>query len=345
MIQSHQKNKLVNYITSMKNLLIKLKPFTLLIAISLGFVIFLMFHYIPILNPLKPVAYTISTVMPWIVFLILFLAFCKINYKEMKPHYWQAVLLILQVIISFTLAYLGTGAENKLIKTLLIGCMVCVITPTAAAASVITVKLGGNTGAITTYIIFGNIVAAIAIPIVFSFVNPNIQGNLFEEFLTILLRVFPVIVLPLFLALFLKLFLKKIHDFIASNTKDLGFYLWASIICFLSCKTFSNICKSGCSAFELSAMAFAGLICTVVLYGIGKFVGSFQGQRISAGQGFGQKNMLFGIWVALCYLSPTDAIIPGTYILWQNLFNAYQMYKREKNLLFCMSKGEKPYFE
>ena len=85
---------------NIKNLLIKLRPFTLLIAIVSGFIVFLMFHYIKTLSPLKPVAYVVSDCLPGVLFVILFCAFIKIEYKQMKPHVWHYVLIAFQVLAS-----------------------------------------------------------------------------------------------------------------------------------------------------------------------------------------------------------------------------------------------------
>ena len=331
---------------NIRNLLKKLRPFTLLIAIVSGLIVFLFFHYIKALSPLKPAAYAISDSLPVILFIILFCAFIKIEYKQMKPHVWHYVLIAFQLIGSLLLAlYAHSNELSYFSATVILGIIVCVITPTAASASVITGKLGGNESALTTYIILSNLAAAVGIPLIFPLISTSKDIPFFTEFIAILNKVFPMIVLPLIAAVIIKLCFKKLHKFLVAHTKDLGFYLWACIIFVLSAKTFSNIFASKCTTGEIVSFAVIGLLCTIFQFSFGKFVGHIGNQRISAGQGLGQKNMLFGIWVALTYLNPTVAIIPGTYILWQNSMNAWQMWYREKLLVRWEKSGIKPYQE
>ncbi len=84
---------------------------------------------------------------------------------------------------------------------------------------------------------------------------------------------------------------------------------------------------------------------TIMQFALAKGIGQFGHQRISAGQALGQKNMVFGLWVTLTYLTPTVAIIPGTYIIWQNIVNAWQMWYRERNLRRWEKNGEQVYQE
>lgn len=74
-------------------------------------------------------------------------------------------------------------------------------------------------------------------------------------------------------------------------------------------------------------------------------LGSFDNQKVSAGQALGQKNTIFAIWIAIVYISPTVAIAPGSYLLWQNLVNAYQMWYREKQSIQRAKMGLSPYQE
>lgn len=53
------------------------------------------------------------------------------------------------------------------------GAMVCLICPTATAAAVITGKLGGSAASLTTYTLLSNLLAAMAVPLVFPLVEPH----------------------------------------------------------------------------------------------------------------------------------------------------------------------------
>ena len=57
--------------------------------------------------------------------------------------------------------------------------MVCLICPTATAAAVITGKLGGSASSLTTYTLLSNILAAVAVPLIFPLVEPHTDVTFF----------------------------------------------------------------------------------------------------------------------------------------------------------------------
>ena len=198
---------------------------------------------------------------------------------------------------------------------------------------------------LTTYTLMSNLGAAIGIPLIFPLFTNSIDGSFLEQFATLSLKIFPVIILPLLLAFIVRACFKKVHAFIVTTLKDLGFYLWGFTLMVVSARTFANIANSSESTLYLWALAGVGLACAAVQFSLGKLIGQQQHQRISAGQALGQKNMVFGLWIALTYLSPAAAIAPGTYILWQNFINAWQMWYREHKLTLWQAQGVVPYQE
>ncbi len=322
------------------------RTYMLIIAISAGFFIFLAFHNIKSLTPLKPFAWFIATDgLPILIFVMLFCAFCKVKIKDMKPKPWHFYIIAIQVLIVFIFALFIAFNKDSSYKIPIEGIIICFITPTAASAAVLAGKLGGNESSLTSFILLNNIASAIAIPLVFPIFCEVDKGSFLVQFLILAKRVFPVIVLPLFLAFFVRKFLKKFHNFIITNCKDLGLYLWVICLTVVSSRTFANIINSNENTNLLWGLALVGLLCTVFQFLFGKFIGSFSGQRVTAGQAMGQKNMVFGLWVSLIYLTPSAAIAPGCYILWQNLVNAYQMWYREHKLKEWENQGKEPYQE
>ncbi|MBF1126112.1 MAG: transporter, partial [Capnocytophaga sp.] len=51
---------------------------------------------------------------------------------------------------------------------------------------------------------------------------------------------------------------------------------------------------------------------------------------IESGQALGQKNTAFAIWIAATYLHPLSTVGPGCYILWQNIINSIEIWKKGK---------------
>ena len=69
-----------------------------------------------------------------------------------------------------------------------------------------------------------------------------------------------------------------------------------------------------------------GLLLCIMLFGAGRFIGHYFGATINAGQGLGQKNTAFAIWIASAYLNPLATVGPGCYILWQNIINSIEIW-------------------
>ena len=78
-------------------------------------------------------------------------------------------------------------------------------------------------------------------------------------------------------------------------------------------------------------IAFAGLVTCCLQFYFGKRIGSAYNDRISAGRALGQKNTVLAIWMAVTYLNPLSSVGPGSYVVWQNIINSYQLWKKRKN--------------
>lgn len=302
----------------------------LAISIGSGMAVYFIFHYVGFLAPIKyPIKNFFTSIMPGLIFALLFFSFCKVEVSKMRPRRWHWILIVLQLSIPALVVYYLVQNPDTTIRVELEGLIACVIAPTAAAAAVITGKLGGDESSLTTYTLLCNLGAAVGIPLLFPFISANAQDGFVSQFLTIMSHIFPMIVLPLIIAQCIRMFIKPVHRFIITKLKDVSFYLWAFTLSTVSATAFSNIMNSPENAQTLTYLALVGLIATVFQFGVGKIVGHLEGQRISAGQAMGQKNMVFGIWIALAYLSPASSIAPGCYILWQNVINSWQLYYRE----------------
>ena len=77
-------------------------------------------------------------------------------------------------------------------------------------------------------------------------------------------------------------------------------------------------------------IAFAGLVACCIQFYLGKRIGGYYGERISGGQALGQKNTVLAIWMAYTYLNPLASVGPGSYVLWQNIINSWQLWKMRK---------------
>lgn len=308
----------------------------LFLAIGTGCCLYFLFHYVSFLAPIKyPLKHAADSIVPVLIFSMLFISFSKVELRRMmKPRRWHVLAVIWQLAVPFALAYGMYTHPEWGYRVELEGFIACIITPTAAAASVITGKLGGDESSITTYTILSNMGAAICVPLIFPLISP-VQINFWDEFSLIFMRVFPMIGLPLIVAQIVRFTLKPVNHFVVTKLKDLGYYLWACTLISVTAMACSNMMNSHESGETIAMLAFIGLFTTALNFALGKGIGHLEGQRISGGQGMGQKNMAVGIWMSAAYLSPAAAIAPGCYILWQNIMNSWQIWYRDtRNLTY-----------
>lgn len=111
---------------------------------------------------------------------------------------------------------------------------------------------------------------------------------------------------------------------------DAAFYLWAVALAIVSGQTVRSLVNSDAPVFVELLIALAGLITCCIQFYLGKRIGGHYGERISGGQALGQKNTVLAIWMAYTYLNPLSSVGPGSYVLWQNIINSYQLWKKRK---------------
>ena len=305
-----------------------LKNWTLPIAMLVGTIAYLMFAKLPFLAPTKPyINGFVSLITPWLIFAQLLLTFCKMDLRDMKPKRWHAWLLIIQGFsCAITAGVLLLVPMTEISMGIWEGMMVCLICPTATAAAVITGKLGGNSATLTTYTLLSNLLGAMMVPLVFPLVEPHEGLTFWDAFLKILSKVFPLLLSPIFVALFLKHYLQNVHRWLMEHS-GMAFYIWAFALALVMGQTARSLFNSDVTAW---LVALGGLFTCVLQFFFGKRIGSMYNDRISAGQALGQKNTVLAIWMASTYLHPLATIAPGSYVLWQNIINSYQLWKKRK---------------
>lgn len=313
------------------NLLAFLKNWTLPLAMLTGVVGYFAFSRLSVLAVWKPwVTEGVSLLTPALIFAQLLLTFCKMEPRELTPKDWHVWLLLIQVLSSGLLSLLlllcPLGESARICGE---AAMVCLICPTATAAAVITGKLGGNASTLTTYTLLSNILAACVVPLVFPLVENHADLNFAAAFLKILGKVFPLLLAPFFLALLFRYFLPAIHRWLLKY-HSLAFYLWAVALTLVMGQTTRSLVQASVSWQVELGLAMVGLLACAVQFYVGKRIGSVYGDRISAGQALGQKNTVLAIWMAVTYLNPVSSLGPGSYVVWQNIFNAWQLWKQRQ---------------
>lgn len=307
-------------------LLTFLKNWTLPISMIAGVLIYLAFANLSFLNPVKPAVHRLDVVLtPSLIFIQLLLTFCKVEVKQIRFKKWYLRLLLVQIIGSIG----GYVLLRFVSETLAQAALVCFICPTATAAAVITAKLKGSSETIISYTILINIVAAIYVPTLFPLVYNQADLGFTTAMLLILSKVFPLLICPFILAQILRFVLPKVYNWLRQNS-GMAFYIWALALAMVMGKTAKSIVDDSGHLTQIIWLSLVGLVACCSQFYLGKRIGGANGERISGGQALGQKNTVLAIWLAYTYLQPITSVAPGSYVLWQNIINSWQLWKQRK---------------
>jgi BASS family bile acid:Na+ symporter len=277
-----------------------------------------------------PVFIHLRFLMPYLLFMVLFITFSKVSFKDLRYEPLHGWLLAIQLVGSLVLFFL-LYPFNKYVAEC---AMLCLIAPTATAAAVVTGKLGGSVPCLTTYTILSSVLTSIMVPLFFPLVaslppdvDIHVQTSFLSSVFQILSRVFPVIILPLILAWTIRYGMPRLHRRIY-KISGASFYLWGCSLIIVTAVTVDTMVgNSDKGTIEILAV-LVGLATCCLQFFIGKTVGSKYNQRISGGQGLGQKNTVLIIWISQVYLNPIASLAPCSYVIWQNLLNSWQLWKR-----------------
>lgn len=272
-----------------------------------------------------PLFVRLGFLTPTLIFVMLLLTFSKISLAELKPRPLHIWLLLIQLVGSL-LIYLILHTWNEVLAQAV---MICVIAPTATSAAVITAKLGGSAASVSTYTLLANIGVAIVVPVFFPIIEPHPGITFWQSCFMILSRVFVLLICPFLLAWFIRKLLPRVHG-VLTGLHELAFYLWAFALAIVTAQILSSLLNYSADLLTAILVAIGTFIVCCLQFFIGKSLGSVYYDRVSGGQSLGQKNTILAIWMAHTYLNPIASIGPGFYVLWQNMINSWQLWKKRR---------------
>ncbi len=298
-----------------------------------GAVLYLLFAFTPQLDDMATaMGPFFATILPLFMFLILFVTFCKVDFRQLRPvawHGWVALFQVLFIGVLMALMLMPSGEPSVSGKVVMEALLMCCISPCATAAAVVTQKLGGSLEQMTTYTFLSNFLTVLLAPLCFPLIEKGADITFLAAFTKILHEVFLVLVVPMLLAYIVKHHLKGLHRRIVA-VRDLSYYLWACSLMIVTGTTVKNIVHAEVSVWLLSAIALLGLVICIVQFAVGRFIGHYFDHTQEAGQALGQKNTAFAIWLSSAYLNPLSSVGPGCYILWQNIVNSVEIWQYRK---------------
>ena len=189
-------------------------------------------------------------ITPTLIFLMLFVTFCRVKPSQMKPSMLHVWLLLVQ-----TVACIGVFLLLRPLDLILAqGAMVCVLAPVAMAAVVIGGMLGANVATMATYSLLCNMAVALLAPVILTF-----TGTGACTFAQILARIAPLLVMPFAAAQFCRLVIPKAAKWVGDHSQ-ISFYMWlASLLVIIGRTTAFIIDLRDASLATELWLAFAAL--------------------------------------------------------------------------------------
>lgn len=269
-----------------------------------------------------------APLIPYMLFVMLFITYSRVLLRDIRLTKFHYILLSIQYVGSI-LVYLLFFKFNT---TLAQAAMICVLAPTAASAPIITGLLGGNISSIAAYSFISNLSVALLSPLFLATIgDASVESISFaSSVLIIFKKVFPVLILPFILALSLEKISPKLHEKL-QKAQILSFYLWAVALTIVISRVtmFITIQNNPSHTLEFTIAGVALVICLLQFW-FGRRIGRKYNRTVSGGQGLGQKNTILAIWLTQTYLNPVASIGPGSYVLWQNIVNSYQLWRKNR---------------
>ncbi|MBR4740484.1 MAG: transporter [Bacteroidales bacterium] len=297
-------------------------------AIVLGTSLYIIYHFTPALHVhgwwLHPLA---SDGQRLVIAILLFFQFVKISPHDLVFTRWHAKALAIQAGLFLALAAVVALLQPSPGRMLLECAMLCFICPTAAAAGVVTDKLGGNLAGTVSYLVLINVAATFLIPLVIPVVNPSASMGFWAYVGHIALKVFPLLVLPGLLAWTIRYTTHKLQR-VLMRWATKTFYVWGVGLTLAMVLATRALLLSGLGAWAIAGIVGVSILCCVVQFFAGRRLCA--GDSITPGQTLGQKNTGFLIWLGYNYMTPVTSVAGGLYAIWQNLFNSWELYRKEK---------------
>ena len=260
-------------------------------------------------------------VTPVLIFLMLFVTFCRVRPSEMRLSMLHGWLLLFQTIACVGVYFLLLPLD----RTVAQGAMICVLAPVAMAAVVIGGMLGANVATMATYSHLCNMAVALLAPAVLSF-----AGTGACSFAGMLARIVPLLVLPFAAAQCCRAVLPGVAGWVAAHSQ-ISFYLWLVSLAVVIGRTTAFLIDlhDASAATELWLAAAALAIC-LVQFKTGRAIGRRYGDPAAGGQSLGQKNTVLAVWMAQSFLDPISSVAPTAYIVFQNFVNSYQIWRKDR---------------
>ena len=257
----------------------------------------------------------------WCLIVMVFITFLGIRWKEftLRAANIYIVLVNLAVALIAWLVCRQWGGMELSEAAFFVGIM-----PTATSSPVIISLMGGNVAFMLVSLLLGSAVICAVLPFLMPIVIGQSAG--WEISWQMAQNIFLVMGLPFIVAWLVR----RIHpQSIAwpAKLKDFSFGLWVFALFIISAHAFHDIQQQSNQGDAIIwQIGIVSLLLCIVNFWLGRFL-TRGNLKHECSQALGQKNTTFCMYLALVYASPLAALGPTFYVFWQNLWNAWQLYR------------------
>lgn len=264
----------------------------------------------------------------WFLCTMVFIACLQLDFKQLKPRKEHAVIVLLNIAMGiipyFLLKILIPEQPVFAVTAFFVG-----ITPTATAAPVVVSFLNGRTGFALTGFTITNLVIALALIFLLPLVTGKFTADYIWSAADTLIR---VIGLPFLLAVVIRKIFPGAKDF-PKKCKLFSFSLWSFCLFILAAIARNHFIENPEeSVGKVLLIGVISLVICICNFTLGRVLSRKKFSRESS-QILGQKNTTLTLYLALHFAGPLVAMGTIFYILWHNLWNAWQMYVYDKRKL------------
>lgn len=261
----------------------------------------------------------------WFLCTMVFMACLQLDFKQLRPRKEHITILLLNlamgIIPYFLLKFAIPAQPVYAVTAFFVG-----ITPTATAAPVVVSFLNGRTGFALTGFTITNLAIAFALVFLLPMVTGNVTFDFIRNVADTLLR---IIVIPFLLAMLIRKIFPDARNF-PKKCKLFSFSLWSFCLFILAAIARNHFIENPEeSVVKVLLIGLISLMICICNFTFGRIFSRKKFSRESS-QILGQKNTTLTLYLALHYAGPLVAMGTIFYILWHNLWNAWQMYAYDK---------------
>ena len=272
------------------------KDWMLPLAITTGISLYLFYYFTPLLKPYGAVLHKVASEgQRLVIAVLLFFQFVQISPHDIRLRRWHLGALAVQVLGFFLFAGLSAltpeGAGRILLECAMI-CLICLI------------------------------------PMVIPMIRPASDLRFWAYVFRIAMKVFPVLVLPGLLAWLIRYTTHRLQRRLMRFAPN-SFYIWFIGLTLAMVLATHALFMNYPGGWALAGIVAVSVATCALQFFLGRRIGKGRVDSITAGQGLGQKNTGFLIWLGYNYLTPVTSVAGGLYAIWQNLFNSWELYEHE----------------